>query len=278
MTMVVIPIQAYPSVLAGQKNGQLPETILRHLVVPNQPEVVLINPPMRGWMALRHYVALEGAILKTSGKYDSYRPLWVQTDIFQQRYQEEYTPWGTKTCSGKTWYKVSRNVATAACPGTSNHGWAMATDCDLDDPKVLPALEKWAVKCGFSWELIPEEPWHIRWVTGDLVPQAVLDYEKENDMSVEAENQIKQVYTATFFGGTSCGTAVPSTLGGAQYPGNGKSNSLIAKLDYLINKVDAGVQVDVDEAAIATEVAAQLAPMLQPTPLSVTLSGTATPS
>jgi hypothetical protein len=29
---------------------------------------------------------------------------------------------------------------------------------------------------GFSWEVVPEEPWHIRWV--DSTPsQAVLDYE-----------------------------------------------------------------------------------------------------
>lgn len=277
MTMVIIDIEAYPSVLAGKKNGELPETILRHLVVPGQPEVVLIDPPMRGWKALRHYVALEGAILKTTGKYDSYRPLWVQTQIFFDRYQEEYTPWGSRTCSGKTWYKINRQVASAACPGHSNHGWAMAVDCNLDDPKVQPALEKWAVKCGFAWELLPEEPWHLHWYPGDKVPQAVLDYEKENDMSAEAENQIKQVYTATFFGGTSCGTAVPSTAAG-QYPGNGKSNSIIAKLDFLIAGIQAGIPVDVDEAAIATEVAAQLAPMLQPTPLSVTLSGTATPS
>lgn len=255
MTLVVLPIAGYPSVLAGQKNGQLPDSILRHLVVPNQPEIVLIDPVMRGWKALRYYVGLEGAVLKSSGKYDSYRPLVIQTEIFNDRYQEEYTPWGSKTCSGKTWYKVSRTVATAACPGTSNHGWAMAIDCNLSDPKVQPALEKWAVKCGFSWELIPEEPWHIRWIMGDKVPQAVLDYEGLDDMSAETENQVLQIYNAIFKGGSSCGTVPPGFA----------TNSIVNKLDYLIAKVQAGVTVDVDEAAIAAEVAAQLAPIIPKT-------------
>jgi len=29
---------------------------------------------------------------------------------------------------------------------------------------------------GFSWEVVPEEPWHLRYVCGDDVPAAVLEF------------------------------------------------------------------------------------------------------
>jgi hypothetical protein len=28
-------------------------------------------------------------------------------------------------------------------------------------------------KFGWSWEVLPEEPWHIRYVAGDNIPEAV---------------------------------------------------------------------------------------------------------
>jgi LAS superfamily LD-carboxypeptidase LdcB len=28
-------------------------------------------------------------------------------------------------------------------------------------------------KFGFSWEVVPAEPWHIRYVAGDATPEAV---------------------------------------------------------------------------------------------------------
>jgi hypothetical protein len=77
---------------------------------------------------------------------------------------------------------------------------------------------------------------------------AVITGTEEDDMSAIAENQIKQVYDAMFHGGDDCGTIPPGK----------PTNSIVNKLDYLIARAQAGVTADVDEAAIAAEVAAAL--------------------
>jgi hypothetical protein len=39
-----------------------------------------------------------------------------------------------------------------------------------------------APSLGWSWEL-QSEPWHIRYVAGDKVPQAVLDFEAKSNLA-----------------------------------------------------------------------------------------------
>jgi hypothetical protein len=57
----------------------------------------------------------------------------------------------------------------------------------------------------------------------------------EDDMSAKAEQQIHSVFTGMFNGGSSMGRLVdPDGTG----PANA-SNSLVAKLDYLLNRIDA---------------------------------------
>jgi hypothetical protein len=37
-------------------------------------------------------------------------------------------------------------------------------------------------KFGFSWEVVPSEPWHLRYVTGDSVPEAVTAWKAARDV------------------------------------------------------------------------------------------------
>jgi hypothetical protein len=60
----------------------------------------------------------------------------------------------------------------------SNHGWALAVDVANASGARLAWLEANALSFGWSWELVPEEPWHIRYYTGDAIPAAVLAYEQ----------------------------------------------------------------------------------------------------
>jgi LAS superfamily LD-carboxypeptidase LdcB len=46
----------------------------------------------------------------------------------------------------------------AATPGTSNHGWGVATDLDLDD-RALQWMRENGWRYGFV-EDVPREPWH----------------------------------------------------------------------------------------------------------------------
>jgi hypothetical protein len=44
---------------------------------------------------------------------------------------------------------------------------------DAGNPKRLNWLIANVKDFGFSWEVVPEEPWHLRYVKGDNVPAAV---------------------------------------------------------------------------------------------------------
>ena len=77
-------------------------------------------------------------------------------------------------------------MAPAGTPGTSNHGIGLAIDIASASGKRLEWLlgdgfaTSNALKFGFSWEVADSknpnsEAWHIRYVCGDKLPQAVLD-------------------------------------------------------------------------------------------------------
>jgi len=44
------------------------------------------------------------------------------------------------------------------------------------EPKRLKWLIANVRKFGFSWEVVPEEPWHLRYTEGDNPPAAVAEY------------------------------------------------------------------------------------------------------
>jgi LAS superfamily LD-carboxypeptidase LdcB len=85
---------------------------------------------------------------------------------------------------GQTWFLKPGN-ARSAVPGTSNHGLGFAVDIALgDDPSqatsitpAIPWLLRNAESLGWAWSL-QSEPWHIQYVTGDTIPQRVLDIER----------------------------------------------------------------------------------------------------
>jgi hypothetical protein len=91
---------------------------------------------------------------------------------------------------------------------------------------------------------------------------------EEDDMSAKAESQINSVYTGMFNGGSSMGRSVDPDGTGARPT----SNSLIAKFDYLLQRVDALAArpaaapvalTEADRDAIAAKVVAQLSTTLE---------------
>jgi hypothetical protein len=76
--------------------------------------------------------------------------------------------------------------ATAAEPGTSNHGWGCAIDIaeerdgDPEPESLSPLMLSLLVEYGWEYGLgaeIESEPWHWRYFAGDNIPAAVLKYE-----------------------------------------------------------------------------------------------------
>lgn len=178
-TYTVLPI-IMPTDLAGTKNGQLPASVLRNIKAPNGQ---LHRLAATAWNAMQLAAYFDGIELKHVG---AYRPFDQQIKLFRERYTASPTgrkPQVTRTYQGTTWY-LKKGMAPAGTPGTSNHGWGLAIDVASASGKRLEWLlgdgfaTSNALKFGFSWEVkdgANAEAWHIRYVCGDKLPQAVLD-------------------------------------------------------------------------------------------------------
>jgi LAS superfamily LD-carboxypeptidase LdcB len=178
-TYTVLPI-IMPTDLAGQKNGEINPSLLRDIKAPGGK---LHRLAATAWNAMQLAAYFDGIELKHVG---AYRPIKEQINLFNTRYSAEKTPRKpevTRKYQGKTWY-LKKGMAPAGTPGTSNHGIGLAIDVANCSGKRLEWLlgdgfmTSNALKFGFSWEVkdgANAEAWHIRYVAGDSLPQAVLD-------------------------------------------------------------------------------------------------------
>lgn len=177
-----------PAALRGKPNGKLSTRDL--VTTPGQAggaPVRLVAPAARAWAAFTAALLAEGHTLKIGWPNSAYRPYADQERIFRDRYLPSI--FGTRRWMGQRW-KKRPNVAAAAVPGTSNHGWGLAVDVGEEsdgdagteslDAGTLAAMKVHAHRFGWSWEL-QSEPWHIRYWAGDDIPKAVLDFEAGND-------------------------------------------------------------------------------------------------
>ena len=168
-----------PSCLANQPNGKLTESIL---VTFGMANFRLVSPAARSMRALMNAASASGFTLWTTGTYRSYD---AQVALFVAR----HTHRKVKGRSAKLWNKklwwLRKGMANAARPGTSNHGLGLACDFALKDKNnrvvsVSHEFVKWmcinAATYGWSAE-IQSENWHWRYVTGDAIPKAVLEFE-----------------------------------------------------------------------------------------------------
>lgn len=179
MNYPVLPI-IKPSDLKNAVNGNLKPALLRDIKAPNGQ---LHRLAATAWNALQLAAYFDGVELKHVG---AYRPLSEQIALFNNRYEAQKTgrvPEVTRVYNGKTWY-LKKGMAPAGSPGTSNHGIGLAIDVASASGKRLEWLigdgfmTSNALKFGFSWEVksgANAEAWHIRYVCGDKLPEAVLE-------------------------------------------------------------------------------------------------------
>jgi LAS superfamily LD-carboxypeptidase LdcB len=202
-----------PADLKGQANGKLGPCSLESVYFPAVGHLSLHPHAARSWNLMAGICFAEtGVKLSTTGTYRTYEQ---QLRLFQARYTDSYLPirnvtTSQRTWQGKTWY-LRRGNAPAAAPGTSNHGWALAIDTAIAKTSwdaaaqknvtkivgITSDLKAWnwlvanAVAYGWSWEgtkVAPDwkpgqpaaagwEPWHLRYVAGDVTPKRILDVE-----------------------------------------------------------------------------------------------------
>lgn len=199
MALVVLPVHM-PAVLAGQSNGQLPLPILVSTPgLGGGPTVRFVPPASRAWRALSGSAPM---VLKATSLADSYRSYVQQEATFTSRYEPDPFPGFISTkiwpahydlqgrfVEAHRWYQKP-DTAVAAIPGTSNHGWGLAIDVANASGSRLDWLEANAPTFGWSWETVPSEPWHIRYVAGDTIPPAVLAYEETNEMTPDEHRML----------------------------------------------------------------------------------------
>ena len=160
-----------PADLKGVKPGAIPASLLRDV----QPYGKLHWRAADAYHAMRAKALADGIKpFKPTSAGDTYRSLEMQTTAFLQRYQKEpIAGASTRTWNSVKWYKKSEKLASLAAPGTSQHNVGIAVDISEASGKRFEWMLKNALDFGFSWEVVPEEPWHLRYTQGDNVPAAV---------------------------------------------------------------------------------------------------------
>jgi hypothetical protein len=193
-----------PSDLVGQRNGELDVRLLTecglgglvmHHVAARANRALVAAAEAAGHpvRATSTYRTLPGQVTAFDGTLPENRTAYTG------RYVPEYL-WAAYVAGGgrfhvsndvRPWngvrWKRRAGTAMSAVPGTSNHGWGLAADYaqELDgDPQlesVSTAFVEWLVATahifGFSAEA-QSEAWHWRYVAGDVLPVAVLEYEE----------------------------------------------------------------------------------------------------
>jgi len=203
-TLPIAPL-VMPSTLRGQANGKLPANLLDQIGVPG---ALMEKTAARAFRAMLAEMRRGGFDPRQVGHYRTFQQ---QLNLFLSRYQEasQSTYNSTAGAHRKVWndapkhgyssiYWVKKLIngrypATAATPGNSNHGWGLALDmaeeydADTAPDSIRSHWVDWLVvnarRYGISAEL-QSEPWHWRYVAGDSIPQAVLDFERAGGVTV----------------------------------------------------------------------------------------------
>jgi len=169
-----------PADVAGHKPGRFPDSLLAK-VDGGRLHWLAAN----AWKAMKAAAAAEGMELKPTSAGDLYRSYDSQLKVFLERYQKEpIAGASTRTFEGVKWYKKSEKLASLAAPGTSQHNSGLAIDVHTASGDRLKWMVANCAKFGFSWEVVPEEPWHIRYTEGDNVPEAVKAWMAANPAEV----------------------------------------------------------------------------------------------
>lgn len=169
---IIVPIKL-PISLKNVEPGKLHPSLLREIPQGGKLHYLAAD----AWNAMVDAAKADGIELKPTSSGDTYRSYDSQKAGFLQRYQlEPVANQSTKTFEGKTWY-LKRGMAMMATPGKSNHNLGLAVDIhSASEKKRLDWLIKNVLKFGWSWEVVPSEPWHLRYVCGDNPPPAVVAF------------------------------------------------------------------------------------------------------
>ena len=197
MAIAFLPV-TQPASLAKDKNGYLGPCNLHPVFMLGHGFMNLHPVVARVWNALNVACLAATGMHLSSSVGGCYRPFAQQLSGFLTSYVALFDAntcevWGQRTYNGAVWYLLKGHSAKAS-PGTSNHGLGLAIDLSIwnmvtqreESITAEAAVWQWvqdnAVEFGFSWEGAQPgqpgwEPWHVRYVLGDVVTARVTDIE-----------------------------------------------------------------------------------------------------
>lgn len=173
MQLPIVPVK-YCSHLKGKKPSQITDDMLIKVSGGGKME----KCAGAAWEAMVTAAKTDGIILKPTSSGDQFRSIAQQKAGFLIRYSEhEIVGASTRTYDGKKWWLKPHNAPLAApnddAKTCSKHMLGLAVDVANANGKILNWLVANEQKFGFSHEVVPEEPWHIRYTAGDDIPEAV---------------------------------------------------------------------------------------------------------
>jgi hypothetical protein len=175
----IVPV-VLPKDLKGIEPGKLPANLLK--AVPGGGKMHWIAAS--AWTAMVEKAKAAGVELKPTSSGDTYRTYESQKSGFLTRYTlDKVEGTSTKSFEGKTWY-LKKGMAMLATPGKSQHNLGLAVDVhSASEPKRINWLIANVKEFGFSWEVVPSEPWHLRYVSGDNIPASVKAWMEANGVA-----------------------------------------------------------------------------------------------
>lgn len=173
--MFVTPIK-YCSHVKGKKPSLITKDMLRKVDGGGMLEKCCAD----AWEAMVAAAKAEGVVLHPTSAGDCFRSIEQQKAGFLSRYSQTDTGTGkTRHYAGKVWY-LKKGMAPLAAPEDdqakcSRHMLGIAVDVANANGKILNWMKANVARFGFSWEVLPEEPWHIRMVV-DVPTPAVTEF------------------------------------------------------------------------------------------------------
>jgi len=159
-----------PAAIRSFDNGQIPGSFLAPCGLRN---FVMVQPAASAMRAMVAAAAGDGVTLSATGTWRSFDQ---QKQLFVSRYVTHDTGGPKKVWNGVVYWQLPK-VASAAVPGTSNHGLGLAVD--LSHSPTVPITEgalRWLANHGPSFgyfNSVKSEAWHWSYCLGDDAPSGI---------------------------------------------------------------------------------------------------------
>ena len=183
-----------PEGITPEHNGKMPADKLKKIHCGGQ----LYIDAARAWLAMVRAAAQDKIFLNVNQPFKTYREFKRQLGVFKKRFiivdsSKDFRDGAIRVeFDGKIW-QLEPNVAYAAIPGTSSHGYGLSVDIGNAG---LNYVRTWLDKNAASFGFVKEysfEPWHYTYIKSrEGLPARVLEIENLPPEPIYTAEQIEK--------------------------------------------------------------------------------------